>query len=106
MQKSEHESLPQDIDLLTEVEGDAETRPTGEHYYEVIVGNLGSVYSGANRKKATETFRAYAKQSKAGYGRAAGEEVWLLADDEIEREFTPSEAAAEEAPPEEEAPEA
>lgn len=51
--------------------------------FEVVIGNIGTVYSGTDRGEAEETFRSYVKDSKAGYGRAAGEDVTLLDGDEI-----------------------
>jgi len=46
--------------------------------YEVIVGNIGTVYRGNNHKKAVAIYREYAEQSRIGYGRAAGETVTLF----------------------------
>lgn len=54
--------------------------------YEVIVGNIGTVYSGPNSKIARKTFSTYVKQSKTGYGRAGGEDVTLMKDREIIKE--------------------
>ena len=55
--------------------------------YAVIVGNLGTVFDGANQRKAIRAFREYVSQSKAGYGRASGENVTLTRDGEPMREF-------------------
>lgn len=46
--------------------------------FEVIVGNVGTVYSGGEMKKALEAFGEYRKQSQSDYGRAAGEDVTML----------------------------
>ena len=46
--------------------------------YEVIVGNIGSVYSGSSRSIADGKMRTYIEQSKTGRGRAGGENVTLL----------------------------
>lgn len=54
--------------------------------YEVIVGNIGTVYSGNNFMQASAKFAAYVKLSKADSGRASGESVTLLDHDEIKRE--------------------
>jgi hypothetical protein len=54
--------------------------------YQVIVGNVGTVYSGNNRKTAVRTFEGYLQNSKASVGRVAGEPVTLWCDGEIERE--------------------
>ena len=43
--------------------------------YDVIVGNIGSVHRGTNKQEATNGFREYVSQSKAGVGRAGGEDV-------------------------------
>lgn len=56
--------------------------------YEVIVGNIGTVYSGPSRGLARATFDDYANQSCAGYGpcaeygRAADESVTMTEDGE------------------------
>ena len=54
--------------------------------YEVIVGNVGSVYSGKSASDASMTWIAYVDQSNSGRGRAAGESVTLLRDGEIVKE--------------------
>ena len=54
--------------------------------FEVIVGNIGTVYAGNNYMRAMCTFSEYRKQSKAGYGRAAGEPVTLFHNGEIKME--------------------
>jgi hypothetical protein len=51
--------------------------------FEVICGNVGSVYSGNSRMAAKSTFNTYVDHSSSGYGRAAGESVTLFEDDEI-----------------------
>jgi hypothetical protein len=56
------------------------------HDYEVVVGNIGSVYSGRNGFEANKTYSTYVGQSKNGYGRAAGESVTLYKDGEITKE--------------------
>lgn len=54
--------------------------------YQVIVGNIGTVYDGTSRKVAVNTYDEYVKQSTRGIGRAAGESVLLMADGEPEQE--------------------
>ena len=54
--------------------------------FEVIVGNIGTVYDGDNRGLADQDFAAYVRLSKAGYGRASGEDVTLFVDGEPEME--------------------
>ncbi len=58
------------------------------HVYEIIVGNVGTVYVGTHKTKATTLFAAYVKQSGSNCGRAAGESVVLMRDDEPLREYT------------------
>jgi hypothetical protein len=50
--------------------------------WEVIVGNIGTVYSGNNPTDANDMYDEYVRQSKAGSGRAAGESVYLMEDGE------------------------
>jgi hypothetical protein len=50
--------------------------------YEVIVGNIGSVYSGNSLKEANRKFSTYVRQSRQGTGRAAGEDVTMMRDGE------------------------
>mgnify|MGYP001497716173 CR=1 FL=1 len=66
-------------------------RPT----YSVIVGNIGTVYSGTNLRNARFHAREYVDQSKRGYGRASGESVTVMQDDEILDEYIGSLAATE-----------
>jgi hypothetical protein len=54
--------------------------------YEVIVGNIGTVYDGSNKKEAVRTYNIYVRQSKANYGRASGEDVYLMLNGDIDRE--------------------
>ncbi len=57
--------------------------------YEVIVGNVGSVYQGRSRADAVKTFESYVESSKEHPGaRCHGEDVTLLVDGEIEQEHT------------------
>ena len=55
--------------------------------YEVIVGNVGSLYQGKSRVKALATYVAYVTSSQEHDGaRCYGEGVTLLVDFEIDRE--------------------
>jgi hypothetical protein len=54
--------------------------------YEVIVGNIGIVYSGNSKASAEANFNHYVRQSKSGSGRASGESVTLMCEGEILRE--------------------
>lgn len=58
--------------------------------FEVIVGNIGTVYSGSNFMKASCKFAEYVKQSKTGYGRAGGEDVTLMHNGEPRKEHAGS----------------
>lgn len=51
--------------------------------FEVIVGNIGTVYSGNDYDLACSKFHSYVKQAKAHHGRAAGEDVTMLDDSEV-----------------------
>lgn len=51
--------------------------------YEVIVGNIGSVHVGRNKRVARRVASEYAELSISGVGRAANELVTLLCDNEI-----------------------
>lgn len=58
-------------------------------HYDVIVGNIGTVYRGYDEQDALSTFNTYVEQSsgKMGPCRAEGEDVTLMKDGEIEREY-------------------
>jgi transcriptional regulator of NAD metabolism len=55
--------------------------------YQVIVGNIGSVYAGESKVIAFETYKEYVQQSQTSHMKASGETVVLLRDGEIEKEF-------------------
>lgn len=55
--------------------------------YVVIVGNVGTVYSGEDSQKASEIFAEYVEQSKSDCGHAGGEDVSLLHNDDIIQEY-------------------
>ena len=57
--------------------------------FEVVVGNIGTVYSGNNYMQATAKYSSYVKDSKAQYGRAAGESVVLFHHGHIRAEYEP-----------------
>ena len=54
--------------------------------HQVICGNIGTVYAGTNEGLARAAFRSYCAMSKTGRGRAAGESVAWLCDDDIREE--------------------
>ena len=55
-------------------------RRTGLRSYQVVVGNIGTVYDGHSRELAEDSFKDYRELSRSGYGRAAGEMVTLFED--------------------------
>ena len=57
--------------------------------YQVIVGNIGSVFIGENENKARQSFNECVKLSKNKYGRWAVEPVTLFKGDTIIKEYTP-----------------
>jgi hypothetical protein len=54
--------------------------------FQVIVGNIGTVYDGNNFTVASTTFNQYVKASKAQDGRASGESVVLMHNNKIRKE--------------------
>lgn len=60
--------------------------------YEVVVGNIGTVHLGNNRREALRIFREYRDMSLTGMGRAGLESVWVYEDTEPMEEFDTSEA--------------
>ena len=56
--------------------------------YEVFVGNIGRVYFGDSKSRADRTFDQYVRYSKEGIGSAAGEDVSLICEGELSREYT------------------
>lgn len=57
------------------------------HTYTVVVGNIGTVYTGSNLRDARFEARLYVDRSKRRMGRAAGESVTVFQDDEIVDEY-------------------
>jgi hypothetical protein len=62
--------------------------------WQVIVGNVGTVYYGPSRRDAYATFNTYRNDSARGIGRAAGEPVTLMRDDQPFREHHPKQEVA------------
>ena len=60
-----------------------------KHSHQVVVDNVGQVYSGLSQKQADKVFREYAIQSSRGSGRSGNERVTWLKDGSIHREFEP-----------------
>lgn len=50
--------------------------------FQVIVSNVGTVYSGDMHRDAVKTYQDYKKQSESMLGRAGGESVTLMEDGE------------------------
>ena len=57
--------------------------------YQVWVGNIGLVHEGNSKTEAKVIFNEYQQQSKNGYGRASGESVTLLDQEDVIDEFNP-----------------
>lgn len=57
--------------------------------WQVVVGNVGTVFDGGNGFEARQEYAEYVAISKAPHGRASGEEVVLFRDGEIELEYQP-----------------
>jgi hypothetical protein len=55
--------------------------------FEVIVGNIGTVYSGTSRREAKKRFAESVRSSKIGLGRAGNEDVTVIFDGDIVDEF-------------------
>ena len=51
-----------------------------------IVGNVGTVYEGTNGFTAKQLYEYWVRLSKGSQGRASGEPVTLLRDDEIHKQ--------------------
>jgi hypothetical protein len=56
--------------------------------YEVIVGNIGTVYSGTSEDAALSDFYIYRHKSKQDVGRASGEDVTLMRNGEPWKEYS------------------
>ena len=54
--------------------------------YQVIVGNIGTVYDGDSWNEAKKTYGEYKRISQSGVGRAGGESVTLMDGEEIKYE--------------------
>lgn len=62
------------------------SRFSGAKHYEVIVGNVGTVYSGKSKRVADAKFDGYVAASNSGAGRAGDEDVTMMCNDEPCRE--------------------
>jgi len=55
---------------------------------EIIVGNVGTVYSGSDDELAAAKYKIYVESSKSGRGRAGGEDVVWMRDGDVFKSFT------------------
>lgn len=78
-----------DIDLLVSKAYDVKSLVVNSKFkeYAVNVSNIGEVYKEFSLKEGIKVFNEYKYQSKALYGRAAGEDVTLYCDGEPVREY-------------------
>ena len=62
------------------------------HNYEIIVGNIGSVHQGRNKREALKKFRFYVADSKTGLGRSGNQPVTLMIDSDVDpkHDYQPS----------------
>lgn len=59
--------------------------------YQVVVGNIGTVYDGNMAGAAQAVFDEYMEQSRNNVGRAAGEPVTIMEDGNEKWSYTPEE---------------
>ncbi len=59
------------------------------HDYQIIVGNIGTVHDGHNKRDAERAYRAYVADSRSGTGPAGNEPVVLMQDGEPLKEHKP-----------------
>lgn len=57
--------------------------------YEVIVGNIGTVFETDNKRAAQTVYEDYVERSKSNFGRGANQAVVMMFDGEIEAEYNP-----------------
>lgn len=62
----------------------------GPNNFEVVVGNVGSVYMGNDQAEAERVYEQYVWQSQTNAGRESGESVILFIDGEIDSEYDPT----------------
>ena len=62
--------------------------PRPPEHYQLVVGNIGTVYTGYDAVEAIKDYQHYVNLSKSEAGRAAGESVTLFCDGEIMEEHT------------------
>lgn len=64
-----------------------EAKAQESNEYMLIVGNIGTVYTGHNGFEANTLFQSYVSASHAKHGRASGEDVTLFKNGEPHREY-------------------
>ena len=72
--------------IATHEIGCPNSRKLKERKHQVVVGNIGTVYSGSDAESAENAWTEYVKQSQSERGRAGGEDVTWFLDDEIHQE--------------------
>ena len=60
-----------------------------KNIWEVLVDNVGIVFIGSNGFNAIKSFNEYVALSKNSYGRMSGEKVYLIKNNEINKEYQP-----------------
>ena len=66
-----------------------EGRPRMNNVWQVTVDNMGTVFIGNNGFNAIKTYNECVSLSKSGYGRMSGENVYLIKNGEINKEYHP-----------------
>lgn len=64
------------------------------HRYQVVVGNIGTVYDGDSYREAVNVLEEYVSQSVNGYGRASDEDVTLFKDGDLKEEHAANDLMA------------
>lgn len=55
--------------------------------YQILVGNIGTVYNGSNLRVAQVVYNEWVAESKLNVGKVAGEPVTFFRGDEIFKEY-------------------
>ena len=63
---------------------------TQKNNYEVIVGNIGTVCYGLNKKATLKMYTEYVALSKSGRGLAGNEPVTMFTNGELIKEYNPN----------------
>lgn len=66
-----------------------------DDHYEVIVGNIGAVYTGHSEADCMDAYASYVHLSAIGAGRAAGETVTALKNGHVLKEYIGSQERGE-----------